>query len=184
MPFAVAFDPAVVDNPAGSEFGLTARLGVYRQGGVLLFQRGGLFGGNDGGFIEAAAGAGVGGGGCFRISVNFYLCKHAQLVASGIDDIQDVDPHSKLFDAVVYDEVLHNDFPDSARVPRLIVDAFAAFRQCREVFHLHIEHIKISSRGIRGKQSIGNIAAQPAEIIRSIGRYDDFIQIHSNRGLV
>lgn len=62
-------------------------------------------------------------GGRFRISVNFYLCKHAQLVASGIDDIQDVDPHSKLFDAVVYDEVLHNDFSDSARVPRLIVDA-------------------------------------------------------------
>ena len=123
-------------------------------------------------------------GGRFRISVNFYLCKHAQLVASGIDDIQDVDPHSKLFDAVVYDEVLHNDFSDSARVPRLIVDAFAAFRQCREVFHLHIEHIKISSRGIRGKQSIGNIAAQPAEIIRGIKRYDDFIQIHSNRDLV
>lgn len=74
------------------------------------------------------------------------------------------------------------------RIPRecqgLIVDAFAAFRQCREVFHLHIEHIKISSRGIRGKQSIGNMAAQPAEIIRGIKRYDDFIQIHSNRDLV
>ena len=53
-----------------------------------------------------------------------------------------------------------------------------------ERFYLRIEHIKISSRGIRGKQSIGNIAAQPAEIIRSIERYDDFIQIHSNRDLV
>ena len=42
----------------------------------------------------------------------------------------------------------------------------------------------VRERGIRGKQSIGNIAAQPAEIIRSIERYDDFIQIHSNRGLV
>ena len=61
MAFAVAFEAALVDKPSGGEFGLTARLGVYRQGGVPLFQRGGLFGGNDGVFIEAAAAAGFGG---------------------------------------------------------------------------------------------------------------------------
>ena len=48
MAFAVAFEPALIDKPAGGEFGLTARLGVYRQGEVLLLQCSGLFGGNDG----------------------------------------------------------------------------------------------------------------------------------------